>query len=210
MPPSFAIFVVGTLCPPYPAGAATEGVGALPAFLYGMGAGIAGDFARQGAANTYAKLSAVKTADGQSVGEPAKYLAATVTGAIIYFVGKAGGEELSDVTLQGLDSLIGQTLQEAAQRPTISAALGNLGVTMGKSSLQGAAINGLMTTANMIGEQVARTITPNIKTILTDPEQQAEFKTQLIDAMEQGAEMFPLMELPGAGMHFMGDMSRAR
>ncbi|MGC8495526.1 MAG: JAB domain-containing protein, partial [Syntrophobacteraceae bacterium] len=101
-------------------------------------------------------------------------------------------------------------LEEAVKRPTISGALGNLAGTIARSSASGAAINGLMTTANMIGEQVARMVTPNIKTILSDPDQQAQFSEELANAMEQGAELFPLMELPGAGMRFLGDTFRAR
>jgi hypothetical protein len=187
------------------------GAGAIPAFAYAMGTGIAADFARQGAAQVYSHLDSLKTPEGQPlVSEPAKYLGSAIAGAIAFYAGKAGAGEVSETTMEGINALVGQTLEEAVQRPTISAAMGNLAGTIAKSSLSGAAINGLMTTANMIGEQAARILTPNIKTILDDPEQQAEFSEQLKNSMEEGAELFPLMEAPGAGMRFMGDTFRAR
>ncbi|MDR3554759.1 MAG: hypothetical protein P4L55_08385 [Syntrophobacteraceae bacterium] len=192
------------------AGLATEGVGAVPAFFTGLGYGISGDFARQAAANTYAKLDTLKDASGQPLAESTKYLGASIAGSITFFAAHYGGEQINKVTQLGLGSLVDSALEEAVARPTISSSLGRIAGTLAKGSLTGAGVNGLMATANMIGEQAARTITPNIRTILTDPEQQAEFKTELIHSIEEGAEMFPLMELPGAGMHFMGDMFRAR
>lgn len=191
-------------------GSATEGAGAIPAFAAAMGKGIAADYARQSAANTYAKLSMLQTTDGKPLSEPVKYFGSALAGTIAFYAGSTGGEEVNQTTMAGINSLINQTLEQAATRPTIMNAFGNLSGTIAKSGLTGAAINGMMTSANVIGEQAARLLTPNMKTILTDPAQQAEFSAQLVNSMEEGAELFPLMELPGASLRFIGDNLRAR
>ena len=186
------------------------GAGAVPMFVGTFTTGLAADFARSSAANTYAALDKVRDDTGQPISEPAKYLGAGISGAITYFVGKAGGEQVSATTLAGVDALVNRTLADAMQRPTVSRGFGQIAKTITESGLKGAALNGMMTLANTAGEQAARFITPNISTILTDPAQQAQFQEQLVNSMVEGAELFPLMEIPGAGMRFIGDGLRAR
>ncbi|HYA40393.1 MAG TPA: AHH domain-containing protein, partial [Syntrophobacteraceae bacterium] len=192
------------------AGSAVGGVGAIPGFIGGFMWGMGADFARSSAANTYAALDKAKDNAGQPLSEPAKYLGAATAGAITFFLARAGGEHVTETTQAGIAALVTRTLEDAVERPTITAALGNLAGAIAKSGLSGAAINGMMTVANMAGEQAARFVTPNLNTILTDPAQQEQFKEQLIDAMIEGAELFPLLEIPGAGMRFIGDSLRAR
>ena len=192
------------------AGAVAGGIGAIPGFIGGFTTGLAADFARSSAANTYAALDKVQDNTGQPLSEPAKYFGSALAGTITYFVGKGMGESVSATTLAGVDALVTRTLADATTRPTVAKAFGQYATWLAQSGLRGAAINSMMTFANTAGEQAARLITPNISTILTDPAQEAQFKEQLINSIVEGAELFPLMEAPGAGMRFMGDSLRAR
>lgn len=205
VPPAAGAALIGAAVTPE-----VGGVGAVPAFAGMFTSALAVDFARDAAARTYDATGKLKTDTGDPIPEPVRQLSAAVAGVGTYFLGKVGGTEVSEATRAGVQSLFTHTLEEAVTRPTVARAMAQFAANMGEAGLKGAALNAMMTTAGTIGEQTARLLTPNMSTILSDPAQQEQFKASLINSIVDGLTLFPLMELPGAAMGFMGDTLRAR
>lgn len=179
-------------------------------FGWGLHHGIGADMAEQAYGQAYLRSEQMKDNAGNPMPEYARQAYSMMNAATAYFLGTLGAGRVSETTVTGAQKIFETTLDELLSRPAIMKAFQNGAGVLVKSGLEGASINALMTTSNMLAEQTARLITPNMDTLVTDPAQLAEFKTQLSNAVVDGLLYFPVMHAAGVTMGLAGDLVRAR
>ena len=202
------------------AGTAAGGVGLVPGAVIGAGGGLAVgtgvgfkyDMARAAAGNTYLDLSETVGENGQHIPEGAKDAAALLVGLGTYALAGVGTNKVAKPAADAAGKLLGDAMKQAVTKPTVQVALGNFAKTLGKSAIQGAALNAAMEGTSIFGEELGKQLAggADYSTLFNDPVQRQQAVDHLITAATDGAMLFPLLHLPLAGGSLVGDTMRAR
>jgi hypothetical protein len=192
-------------------GAAAGGVGAIPGAIAGGIAGMKLDMSRVSAGMTYRALSNVRSATGDELSEPSKQIGSLLAGALTYGIAGIGSGAVQKVGGEAIAPFVSEAVAEAMMRPTVAAALRTATLAAAKGGVQGAALNAAMDGAQILGEEVAKRISPgDFQTVFNDDATRQQAITRLADAAESGALLFGGMHGVGAGIHFAGDMLKVR
>ena len=81
---------------------------------------------------------------------------------------------------------------------TAARAMASAATSLVKSGATGAFINSGMQAIQSISPDVAKAISsPDFATVFNDPAKRQQFISDTLNAAEQGAALFPMMEMPG-------------
>lgn len=192
-------------------GAGAGGVGAIPGAIAGGIVGMKLDMSRVSAGMTYRALTNVRDSSGGELSEPSKQIGSLIAGALTYGIAGIGSGAAQKVGGEAIAPLVSEAVTQAMTRPTVAAALRTATLAAAKGGVQGAALNAAMDGAQIIGEEVAKQISPgDFQTVFNDDATRQQAITRLADAAESGALLFGGMHGVGAGVHFAGDMLRVR
>lgn len=180
------------------AGLPEGGVGAIPGAITGAGVGLkvglATDWARTSAGQTYLALNDLRDNNGKPMSEAAKQTAAGTVGALTFGIGLIGAPAQGAVAKEALQSLTGDAVKEALVRPSVVSAVTSIAKNTAIGATQGASIMGAMAIAQQVGQEVGKQISPgDWNTVVNDPTTRAAYVSQLADAIESGAIAFGAM-----------------
>ncbi len=191
------------------AGLAAGGVGAVPGAVAGAGTGFwtgfNTDMALTAAGNAYLKMGQMRGADGQPLSEAGRQFGAIFTGAATYALGKYGGAIESKVLGSSADKLAQQAVEQAVTTPTFARAAASFAGNTAKGAAAGAVFMTGMEASNILGEQIAKALTPG--NFGTDPQ---EIVNRLSDAALNGALTLGALHATIGGIGLYGDFRSAQ
>ena len=186
-------------------GAVAGGIGAVPGAIAGAGTGaIIGfnaDMALSAAGNAYLKMGQMRDAGGQPLSEAGKQFGAIFTGVATYALGRYGSELEAKALGGGAEKVAQDAIEQAVQSPTFAKALGNVAIGTAKASASGAVVMSAMEASSIIGEQIAKAVSPgNFGTDM------GELRQRLADAAINGALMVGALHATTGGVGLYSDL----
>ena len=179
-------------------GAAVGGVGALPGAGAGAVTGGFVDMASTMAGNQYLALDQIRGSDGQRLSEPAKQVAATVTGVLSYAMLKFGFGDAAE-------GAVSKYVTEAVTKPDFTAAMRKFVLSTPKAVAAGGAFMGAQEVVNITGEEVAKMASEG--QFQSDPKEMVQ---RVVDATINGMIFGAAMHAATGGMGLYGDMRSAQ
>ncbi len=189
-------------------GAVAGGIGAAPGAAIGAGIGFKADMARIAAGNTYLSLKQLQDSSGNKISDGAAQVGAIFSGLGTYALAGIGEGKVTDMAAQ---SFMRDATTQALQKPAIQNAFASFAANLGKSSLSFGALNLGMEGSQLLGEQIAREVSPgDFATVLNDPKQRQDAINRLVEAGENGLLLGPIAHLTMGAAGAGADLIRAR
>lgn len=184
-------------------------VGGLPGAAAGFGIGgvfgFNADMARVAAGNSYLRLGNLRGSDGQPISEAGRQFGAVFTGAATYALGRYGAAIESKFLGQSADKIAQDAIAQAVQTPTFTRAVTQFAGGTAKGGVQGAGFMTAMEAANVVGDEIAKTMSAGH--FDSDPQ---EIVQRLAGAAINGALTLGVLHGSIAGLGLYGDFRAAQ